>query len=148
MTTLPCKPLIVLCLLLVPLIARAEQFERFGPYALHYSVVSTTFLAPEVAERYGIVRGERRAILNLSLLEQLEDGSTRPTAMQATGESWDLMQRKEKLVFREIREGQAIYYIAPLEFIDREWRNFAVEFSPEGSDSRYTFEHKHQLYSD
>ncbi len=134
------------CLLAVP--ASAQQSKRYGPYELHYSVVSTTFLSPEVAARYGIVRGEKKAILNLALREHLPDGTERASKMTLSGRSWDLMQRNETLDFKEIDEGQAIYYIAPLNFIEREWRSFEVEFTPADSEQSYTFEHKHQLYSD
>ncbi len=128
--------------------AGAQQSERYDAYELYYSVVNTTFISPETAARYSIVRGDDEAILNLALREHLSDGSSRPVAMTLEGTSRDLMQRGGKLAFREIREGQAIYYIAPLQFIDREWRHFDVTFTPEGSDQHYTFKYKHQLYSD
>ena len=65
-------PLFALLILAVP--GRAQQSEMFGPYELHYSVVNTTFLAPEVASTYGIVRATDRAILNLAVREHPADG--------------------------------------------------------------------------
>ncbi|MEL7047156.1 MAG: DUF4426 domain-containing protein, partial [Pseudomonadota bacterium] len=47
-------------LLLTAPSALGQLSERFGPYELHYSVVNTTFLEPEVAAEYGIARGRRR----------------------------------------------------------------------------------------
>ena len=46
----------------------------------------------------------------------------------------------------EVREGQAIYYIAEFKFINEEWRFFEVDFRPGGADETYTFKFKHQLY--
>jgi Domain of unknown function (DUF4426) len=137
--------LIALGLLLAPGLACAQQSERFGPYELHYSVVNTTFLAPEVAAQYGLVRGERDAILNLAVREHLADGSAvnRPALLR--GRTWDLIQG-QALTFQEVREGPAVYYIAPFRFINREWRFFEVDFRPEGSEQTYTFKFKHQLY--
>ena len=127
-------------------VSQAQQSERFGPYELHYSVVNTTFLAPEVAASYGIVRGKKRAILTLAVREHLGDRSeTRVTALQ--GRTWDLIQN-QTLDFLEIREGDAVYYIADFKFINEEWRFFEVVFRPEGADQTYTFEFKHQLYVD
>lgn len=125
--------------------ASAQQSERFGPWELHYSVVNTTFLSPEVAGRYGIVRGDKRGIINLAVREHLEDGSavTRPALLD--GRTWDLIQGQD-LEFQEIREGPAVYYIAPFSFINREWRHFEIHFRPEGADKTHTFKFKHQLF--
>ena len=122
----------------------AQQSERFGPYELHYSVVNTTFIEPEVAAHYGITRGEKRAILNLSVREHGSD-TTEARTMKLQGRTWDLIQN-QFLEFKEIREGPAIYYIAEFKFINEEWRFFEVDFRPETADQTYTFKFKHQLY--
>ena len=122
----------------------AQQSEMFGPYELHYSVVNTTFLAPEVAATYGITRGKKRAILNLAVREHLAEG-TQARNMLIEGRTWDLIQN-QFLSFKEVREGPAIYYIAEFKFINEEWRFFEVDFRPEGADQTYTFKFKHQLY--
>ncbi|MCB1675133.1 MAG: DUF4426 domain-containing protein [Halioglobus sp.] len=128
--------------------ASAQQSEMFGPFELHYSVVNPTFLEPQVAARYGITRGEKRAILNLALREHLEgdrDGADAARSMVLEGRTWDLIQ-SQALDFREIREGEAIYYIAEFRFIDEEWRFFEVDFRPQGAAKTYTFTFRHQLY--
>ena len=134
-------PIVLLC---INHQAAAQQSERFGPYELHYSVVNTTFLDPEVAANYGITRGKKRGILNLAVREHLEEGST-ARSMLIEGRTWDLIQN-QFLEFKEVREGPAIYYIAEFKFINEEWRFFEVDFRPEGADQTYTFKFKHQLY--
>ena len=124
--------------------ALAQQSETFGPFELHYSVVNTTFLDPEIAATYGITRGEKRAILNLAVREEVA-GSSEPRAMVLKGRTWDLIQN-QTLEFQEIREGEAVYYIAEFTFINEEWRFFEVDFRPTGAQQTYTFELKHQLY--
>ena len=139
------KYLFALCALLcLPGQAGAQQSEMFGPFELHYSVVNTTFLDPEIAGNYGITRGKNRAILNLAVREHLSDGTASRT-MLLQGRTWDLIQSQD-LEFNEIREGKAIYYIAEFKFINEEWRFFEVDFRPQGSDQTYTFKLKHQLY--
>ncbi|TXS90661.1 DUF4426 domain-containing protein [Parahaliea maris] len=137
--------LLVLVAGLLAATAQAQQSERFGPYELHYSVVNTTFLSPEVAAEYGIVRGEKRGIVNLAVREHLADGTAVNRAALLKGRSWDLIQGQD-LDFQKIQEGPAIYYIAPFKFINREWRHFEVHFRPEGAEKTYTFKFKHQLY--
>lgn len=132
--------------LLLPGLVLAQQSETFGPFELHYSVVNSTFLDPKVAANYGITRGKNRAVLNLSLREH-HDGGSKSLPMTMQVRSWDLMQ-KHDLELREIREGEAIYYIAELTFINEEWRFFEIDFRPEGADKTYTLKFKRQLYID
>jgi hypothetical protein len=127
--------------------ALAQQSEHFGPYELHFSVVNTTFLSPEVAAAYGIVRGDRRGILTLAVTEHRVDGSDTTRPMALAGKTWDLIQN-QPLEFQEIREQQAVYYIAPFSFINEEWRFFELHFRPEGAEQTYTYTFKHQLYTD
>lgn len=136
----------LLALLLISLTSQAQLSERYGPYELHYSVVNTSFLSPEVAARYRLTRGRDYAILNLAVREHLEDGSTEPRAMQLQGSTQDLLGKQQVLDFQEIREGQAVYYIAEFRFINEEWRKFEVDFRPEGASRSYRFELRHQLY--
>mgnify|MGYP003110146933 CR=1 FL=1 len=135
------------CLLaLLALPAQAQLSERYGPYELHYSVVNTSFLAPEIAARYQLTRGRNYAILNLAVREHLDDGSTEARAMRLQGSATDLLNKQQVLDFQEIREGSAIYYIAEFRFIDEEWLRFEVDFRPEGGTRSYRFELRKQLY--
>lgn len=138
--------IILIWLTLLPTLSLAQQTETFGPFDLHYSVVNTTFLDPEIASSYGITRGKKRAILNLALRENLVDKSE-ARSMLLQGRTWDLIQ-SQTLEFKEIREGEAVYYIAEFAFINEEWRFFEVDFRPSGADQTYSFKFKHQLYVD
>ncbi len=125
--------------------AQAQRSEQFGPYELHYNVVNTTFIEPAVAATYGITRGKDRAIINLALRRHGDDGSF-TTPMRLEGTTRDLLMRSQPLAFREIREGDAVYYIAEFSFINEEWRIFDIEFGPQDAERTYTFEFKHQVY--
>ena len=48
----------------------AEQMQRFGQYELHYIVIPTTMLKPEIAAEYDISRGKDRALVNVSVLNR------------------------------------------------------------------------------
>ncbi|TGD72727.1 DUF4426 domain-containing protein [Mangrovimicrobium sediminis] len=146
MRYLLCSLIVAVTALAVP--ASAQQSKRFGPYELHYAVVNTTFLDPQVAAAYGIVRGDDRAILNLALREHLPDGSDVARAMQLKGSSWDLLQKSTELEFQEVSEPPAIYYIAPFDFLNEEWRHFEIHFRAENSDETQTFKFKQQVYEE
>lgn len=126
--------------------AQAQQSELFGRYELHYSVVNSTFLNPQVAATYGLVRGDKRAILTLAVRDkEAPPGET--YTMQLQGNTWDLIQN-QTLEFLEVREGNAVYYLAEFKFINEEWRFFEVNFRPEGAQETFAFKFKHQLYVD
>ncbi len=144
MRTMTTLRITLIWLLLLSGLAQAQQTETFGPFDLHYSVVNTTFLDPTIAATYGITRGEKRAILNLAVRANLDSGSE-PRAMELKGRTWDLIQNQD-LEFKEIREGESIYYIAEFTFINEEWRFFEIDFRPTGADQSYSFKFKHQLY--
>jgi len=107
-------------------------------------VVYTTFLSPAAAAEYGISRGDRKAILTLSVRDA-EAGETAGRPMQLSGRTWDFIHSQD-LEFREIRDGPATYYIADFTFIDREWRFFEFEFKPEGAERSYSYKFKTQLW--
>ncbi|MEC8230923.1 MAG: DUF4426 domain-containing protein, partial [Pseudomonadota bacterium] len=49
----------------------AEQKETLGEWDVHYIVVGTPFLTPEVASSYGIVRSKFNALVNISVLDKV-----------------------------------------------------------------------------
>jgi len=129
-------------------VAAAQQnAQRFGPYEIHYSVVNSTFLEPEVAKRYQLRRGKRYALLNLSVREHRDDndllGSARTMVLK--GETSDLM-KPETLRFIEVIEGDAVYYLAETRFINEEHRRFDIHFRPEGASETYRLQFRHQFY--
>ena len=104
-------------------------------------------LTPEIAEQYDIVRSERRAFLNIAVLRNEDDGSTTPVTATLNGSKHNLLQQAEAIEFRQIREGEAIYYIGQFNFSDREVLRFTLEVHPEGQEGAHTIEWTTQLYA-
>ncbi len=102
--------------------AAAEQFKEFDGVEVHYVVVNTLFLQPDVAAKYGVVRANDRAIVNLSVLG--EDGAAIPG--EVTGATINLLSQTAPLQFKVINEGDSIYYIAPLRYTDQDVLRFRV----------------------
>ena len=73
-------------------------------------------------------------------------GETAGRPMKIVGRSWDLIHGGD-IAFKEIREGQATYYIASFEFIDREWRFFLnLISSPRAVRHSYHYKFNVQLW--
>ncbi len=124
------------------------ESKTFGNYTVHYIAVNSTFLTPEIAAQYNIVRSSRRAFLNIAVLRNNADGSTTPVAAMVEGGKRNLMQQTSSIDFAEVREGEAIYYIGQFDFSNAEIVRFAVDVTPVGATAEETIEWSTQLYAD
>lgn len=93
-------------------IAQAENSYDFGDYVVHYNALNTDMLSPKVAQEYGIQRSKNRGMLNIVVLRKVLGATGKPTPAKVTGTSTNLTGSRSELEFREIREPNAIYYIA------------------------------------
>lgn len=141
-------PRLLPALLLIFAVAGAEaESKQLGRFEVYYSVVNTTFVEPETAAIYGLVRARDRAFLNIAVRERLSDGSDRAVTAKIEGRSWDFYQNVY-LQFREVREGDAIYYIADFEFNDKEVRFFNLLLLPEGESRSQPLKFHQKIYED
>mgnify|MGYP001765754126 CR=1 FL=1 len=134
--------------LLLALAGAAAQAEmrQFGDIEVHYSVFGSSFLQPEVAAAYGIVRARDRALINVAVRRgAAADAGTLAAAVSGTHS--DLIH-KQALEFREIREGDAVYYIAEVDFIHGETRYFRIAITPAGETRPLELEFSQVLYAD
>jgi hypothetical protein len=128
-------------------VAHAES-QDFDNYTIHYIAVGTTFLTPEIAQQYNIVRSNRRAFLNIAIIRNNADGSTTPVPATIMGSKSNLLQQTSDIEFAEIHEGDAIYYIGQFDFSNAEIIRFTVNVQPEMQGEVHVIEWSTQLYSD
>ena len=144
------KLLLAISLLVATTIAFATtqggQFQQSGRYQIHYMALSTTFLTPEVSKNYGIKRSRYNAFVNISILDTLQPGNPAVRG-QVTGKAINLTGNTKTLKFKEIIEGDAIYYIAQLPFRNEERFTISVDsVNRDGLNSKINF--KQQFYAD
>ena len=138
------KHLLAVFALLWAAAVNAQQSERFDEFELHYSIVYSTFLTADIAAQFDIPRGKDKAMLTLSVRDaDASDIEGRP--MEISGRTWDLITGGDMKI-KEVREGRATYYLVPFEFLDREYRFFEFDFTPQGSDKAYRYKFKTQLW--
>lgn len=107
--------------LLLSLGAAAEQKITSGALDIHYIVFNSSFLQPAVAKASGLERGKNIAVLNVS---PLRDGKGEKSTV--TGTLTNLLGQTKNLNFREIDEGDAVYYIAQFPIDSRELLKFDI----------------------
>ncbi|GFD67046.1 hypothetical protein KUL106_03090 [Alteromonas sp. KUL106] len=123
--------------------AFAEQKETLGEWDVHYMVVSTPFLTPEVAANYGIVRSKFNALVNISVLDKASGEAQR---VDMTGTAKNLLGNTRKLTFKKVEEGDAIYYLAVLPFRDQE--TFRFEIDVQKGPRKQTLKFQQKMYVD
>ncbi|WP_323845902.1 DUF4426 domain-containing protein [Microbulbifer magnicolonia] len=118
-----------------------KSHEDFGDYRVIYSVFNSEFIKPEIAQNYQLVRAKDRAFVNVSVVEK--EGGQRGLSSEMSGTATNLIQQSRPLEFMEIREGDAVYYLAPLRFEHEETLTFNIEVKlPNGNTETINFRRK------
>ena len=117
---------------LLSITASAESSKEFGDYVIHYNAFRSDTLSAEIAKNYDLTRRNNRLILNIAVLKKVLNTTGKPTAATVTGHASNLTGQLKKLKFREIKEGNAIYYLAESKFSDGEFLKFDLKIMPEG----------------
>jgi hypothetical protein len=123
--------------------ANAEQKQVLGSWDVHYIALNTTFLTPEVAKQYGIVRSKFNALINISVLDRADKTAQ---SVILTGEAKNLIGVVKNLTFKEVTEGKAIYYLAVLPFSDLEQYRISIDIN-DGLEQK-TLKFQHKFYAD
>ncbi|MBB5211944.1 DUF4426 domain-containing protein [Microbulbifer hydrolyticus] len=114
-----------------------ESHKDFGDYRVTYSVFNSDFIPPEVARQYNLVRARDRAFVNISVSKK---GDLQGTSAGVSGNATNLIQQSRPLEFKEIRDQDAVYYLAPLRFENEESLTFNIDLvMPDGSSQQLTF---------
>ena len=104
-----------------------ESTQVFGDYTVHYIAFNSTFIQPEIAKSYDLVRAKNQALINITV----QNKAGQAIAAKLNGYSQNLMQQQKSLDFKIITEQDAIYGIAALRVTNNEEvMNFVIEITP------------------
>ncbi|RRV31290.1 DUF4426 domain-containing protein [Pseudomonas sp. o96-267] len=123
--------LIALCLALP---AAAERKQSFGDLDVHYSVFNSSFIQPDIASAAGLVRSKTQGVINVAVLK-----AGKASTAVVGGEVKDLLGKSTALTFRQVTEGEAIYYLAQFPFKTREMLSFTLNVRQGDDAHRITF---------
>ncbi|NOR41970.1 MAG: DUF4426 domain-containing protein [Gammaproteobacteria bacterium] len=110
----------------------AENSKEFGDYVIHYNAFRSDTISPEVAKQYNLARANNRVIINIAVLKKVMNTTGTPTSSEVTGHASNLTGQLKQLEFKEITEGNAIYYLAETKISDGEFLKFDVKILPQG----------------
>lgn len=117
------RSLLILCLsFFMALTAHAERKQSYGALDVHYNIFNSTFLQPNTAKAVGLNRSKNQAVLNVSMVKA---GKGQKGAV--SGQVKNLMSQTEALNFKEIDEGDAVYYLAQFAITGQEILRFELQ---------------------
>ncbi|WP_372881062.1 DUF4426 domain-containing protein [Psychromonas sp.] len=118
----------------------AAQFQTFNNLEVHYIALTSTFLQPDIAQKYTIKRSKYNAIINISVLDKNAGNKAVSAVISGTGKN--LLGQSHDLNFIEIKEGDAVYYIADYPFSNEEIVNFNITITAQEQTNTLKFQHK------
>jgi hypothetical protein len=127
---------LVLMFLMLSSFAQAENSKEYAEHIVYVNAFPIDSLPAEMTKQYGLKRSKNFALVNVSVMEK-GTGSPVGVRSKVTGTLKNLMGQSRSLEFREIKEGQAIYYIAQIGVPSRETVNFFIEIRPESNKEKY-----------
>ncbi len=140
---------LVLAASLLSLTANANeqgaQFKQLGDLEVHYIAFPSTVLKPVIAKQYGLTRSGKNAIINISALDtRYPEKPAREVTI--TGFARNLLGNKTPLNFKQVTDGDAIYYLSELAYENQE--TFQFELTVTHKKSTHTLRFKNKFYVD
>jgi hypothetical protein len=149
MTTLK-SSFITLLLLLTSAVSTpsfAENSKTFGNYIVHYNAFRSDILTPEIAKAYSLTRRNNRMVVNITV--QKKDGdASKPVKAKVEGFASNLTGQTKNLEFKEIHDGEAIYYLAQAQVSNRETLKFDIKATPDGESLTAQVNFSQQFFTD
>lgn len=125
---------------------QALQAVEFDEYIIHYNAFMADMLDPRVAKAHGIQRSQNRGVLTVAI--QRKPGHVPadvPAQVKAQARTHN--QQLRPMEVREIRDGQAIYYLADFPVRNEEVLDFEVNVQPQKATEPYTFRFRQQFFT-
>ena len=130
-------------LLLMSSWVSAEQKKQLGPWDVHYIAMPSTMIDPAIAKAYQLERTKFQGLVNISVLKTTDQSAQQ---VSIEGVAKNLLGQQKELVFREVTEGKAIYYLAQLPYRNEERFTFTLQIKQ--GDVSQQLEFTHTFYVD
>ena len=122
-----------------------DDHKNFDNYSVHYALFNSTFVQPDIAAIHKLKRSKYENLINISVYKKGEPG-TIPAKIEGT--SRNLIQQLKVLDIIEIKEENAIYYLAPVRISGKELMHFEFNVTPQNSNKTLDVKFSKTVYSD
>ena len=125
----------------------AESSQDFGDYVIHFNALATDMLTPEVAREYHITRSQNIGMVNITVLKKVLGSPGQPVHARVEVTATNLTGQTRKINMREVREGNAIYYIGQFGVTNEETVKFDASVRPQGNPGDLKVEFSQDFYT-
>ncbi|MGB1262365.1 MAG: DUF4426 domain-containing protein [Cognaticolwellia sp.] len=119
----------------------AENMKKMDNINVHYIALGSTFLTPEIAKAYGIERSRYKGLVNISVLDNTQKGNPAKTVI-INGKARNDVGQIKSLDFMEVKEGDAVYYLAQVSYSNEETIYFDINITDKGQQHKLSFSQK------
>ena len=130
--------------LALPALANDKVFKQVGDNKIFFSAFNSTFIDPDVAVANQIIRGKDKGLVNIAVVKGLGTGKS----AVITGNVYNIFQMSQPLEFVEIREQDAVYYLAPFEFENEDFLTFKISVRSDPKKPAYDLKFQKKMYHD
>lgn len=134
---------LLLTLALLALANGTNASERLdaGPHTIYATALSSLLIPADVAKLHGIVRASNRVVVNVTVLTDAH-----PARAAVAGVGTNLLGQRIPLDFTEVREQDAIYYLASLVTNEKDTLTFELAVKPDGAADTHTLRFERSYY--
>lgn len=119
---------------------QGAQYKELGQWQVHYIAFPSTFIQPNIAKAYGLERSGYKGIINISVLKNDTDKTAQKVTL--TGSARNLLGNKKTLRFKEVIDGESIYYLAQVDYTNEEILRFDVQIQQGAQSQKLQFQQK------
>ena len=130
--------------LALPAVANDKVFKQVGHNKIFFSAFNSTFIDPDVAVANQIIRGKDKGLVNIAVVV----GSGTGKSSVITGNVYNIFQMSQPLEFVEIREQDAVYYLAPFEFENEDFLTLKISVRADPKKPAYDLKFQKKMYHD
>lgn len=114
------------CLLSINVYAQNTDHQTIiKNWEIHHIAFPSTFIQANVAKAVGVERRNNNGLINISILNT-DKKPKQPLKLTLTGYAKNLVGQRKELSFKEVDEGNAIYYLAEVRHANEETFRFYV----------------------
>jgi hypothetical protein len=124
-----------------------ETAQQFGDYVIHYNAVNTDFLTPDIARNYGIKRSKNRILLTVAVLKGDMGVAGQPVPADIKAHVTNLSDQTKSLDLKEIKDGNAIYYIDTFSVTNKETVDIFITAQPKNGGPTMDVKFRRQFFT-
>lgn len=126
-------------------LADNRPYKEYGDLKVFFSAFNSSFIQPDVASSYNIVRGKDKGLVNIAVVKNGQTGGM-PAVVKGTVSN--IFGQQQVLEFAEIREENAVYYLAPFRFDKEDWMTFKIDVRPSSNKTTHSLTFQRKFYID